>query len=224
MAEDNRVSDNSGAPARMPDFMVADAGAGTENFEVKDIAWMGDDGASEDYVDQFLEKVGFDRRSPFELLLLAINDANPISNRPTREVRLEQALAALTGDGRRKRGMDEKDDYDLLLQMGWEYHCDFWRLRHPPEIGPIARRCIECLPAKDPRRNEGMVDVISAVKRLRNKFAENKDLYIARATSQMDHRRMDKLRALAEIVERMQELGIPANPEALAPDIFHLPK
>jgi hypothetical protein len=217
----------------MPEFMKADVGRGTEEFKPEDLPWMGDEGDLDS--DQLVSHLGHDPLSPLEYVLLAIIDAHAQKPAPqpkskdapkrspgkgremTRGARLEMAIAALTGSILRKRGMDEKDDYELLLQIAWEYHCRFWAAnRTPPEIDPIIRARVERLPPQDPRR---LAITSSVVSRLRRKFLKNKDLLLARAAEQRNLRRMDRLRELETILLRMKSIGIPIDLSVLRPPI-----
>jgi hypothetical protein len=220
------LQDTSPPPdEEMPAFMKAAVGNETTDFEPEDLPWMGDKGGL-DY-DQLLAKLGHDQLSPLEYILLALIDAHQAQapdpkskNSPEREVirkaQLEIALGALTGRLQRKRGMDEKDDYELLIQIAWGYHCRFWANdRTPPPIEPIIRACVEALPPQDPRRK--MAEISSVVSRLRKKFLKNKDLLLVRAAEQRNFRRMDQLRELETILLRMRGLGIPIRPQRAAP-------
>lgn len=200
----------------MPDFMKADRGRGLETVE--DIAWMGDDGKLDS--DALLTDRGYDPLPELHYILLAIIDAvqEPAKSGASREVRLETALAALTGSMRGRRGMNKKDDYELLIQIAWEYQRRFWADDcASPEIDPIIREAVDRLSPGDPRRN--MATVASVVTRLRRKFVRDKNLYIVRATEQMDPRRMDKLYAIHDILRRMQDLGIHVDLSVLRPSI-----
>jgi hypothetical protein len=235
---DNRSKASASAPEEIPAFMKADS-SGMDKWGPDDLPWMGDKGDLD--VEQLLAEPGYDPPSPLEYILLAVIDGNPVQpaperkstkprkqspnkrdsgSRSTREGRLETALAALTGTIRRKRGMDEKDDYELLLQIAWKYHCLFWTNGNKPaEIDPIVRACIEPLPSKDPRVQ--MAKTSSVVARLRKKFLKNKDLYLVRATEQRNIERMDRLKDLEAILKRMEKLGIRLDLGALRPLVIY---
>src|SRR4051812_19531805 len=145
-----------GASTQMPEFMRDHAGRGKETgFGPEDLSWLGDDGNLN--FEQLLAKRGFDPLLPLEYILLAIIDGYPTDGTDRgskRQRRLETALAALVGPEQRKRGMDEKADYELLLRMGWQYHCLFWNSGgKPPDVTNLAKRCYEDLPTDDPRRH-----------------------------------------------------------------------
>ena len=204
----------------VPAFVKAHARRGTEDFGPDDLPWMGDKGDLDP--DQLLKERGFDPLSALDYILLAIIDAHPPKPSPkcktkvTRQARLEEARAALTGTLRRKRGMDEKDDYELLLRIGWQYHCLFWENGcSPPEVDPIAKACVEDLPLEDPRRR--MAETSSVVARLRRKFIKDKDFYISLATEQRNINRMDRLIKLEGILVQMKDLGIAADRGVLSP-------
>ena len=198
----------------VPDYMQGHAGRGVENLGPEDCAWLGKDGNIDP--DEILKANGYDPDPPLELILGAIIDAHPAKD--SRQDRLENALEALTGV-KRKRGMNSKNDYDLLLQIAWEYHVAHLNgEEYETEVAPIAKRVIERLPPNDPRKPRA--GLISVIRRLVRKFNKDRDLLLTRATSQMDWFRMHDVNAIRDVVKKIEELGIPANVGSVKPRLF----
>jgi hypothetical protein len=103
--------------------------------------------------------------------------------------------------------MDNKDDYDLLLEVAWRYWRQWCQTRSSPEVAPIVREVIDSLPEADPRKRHAAP--ASTVRRLSDKFKENRDVLLARVTSEQEWERLDIVRATNEIIERMADLKIP---------------
>src|SRR5436190_24114586 len=92
----------SGPADDIPGFMEEHAGRGMESTGPTDLPWMGDDGNLD--FERLLAEHGFDPLLPLEYILLAIIDAHPAEGTDesaNRQARLEKALAALVGSGRR---------------------------------------------------------------------------------------------------------------------------
>ncbi len=178
--------------------------SGKEGVGPEDATWIGEDGELDPSA--LLHELGYDPDPPLVLILLAIIDAHSSVESSDRQDRLEQALKALTGV-KRKPGMDNKDDYDLLLEVAWRYWRQWCQTRSSPEVAPIVREVIDSLPEADPRKRHAAP--ASTVRRLSDKFKENRDVLLARVTSEQEWERLDIVRAINEIIERMAGLKIP---------------
>ncbi len=198
----------------LPEWAKGNEGKGTENISPDSLGWIGDDGRL--YGDDLLSEQGFDPDPPLELIVLAIIDAHPVENNTDRQERLEIAMEALTGS-RRKRGMNEIDDYDILLEVAWRYFLEFVdQGMSPPKrrITPIVRQVIEQLPKDDPRLR---ATLDSNVRRIQRKFTRDYDLLLRRVTSERDWHRMDIVGEIYKIVDRMGDLGIPVDKRSIGP-------
>ena len=115
----------------LPEWAKGHEGEGMENISTRSLGWMGDDCQLD--VDDLLSEKGFEPESPLELILLGIIVAHPVDNGLDRQERLETALNALTGK-ERKRGMDDVDDYDLLMDVAGRYFEEYLENNdHPPK-------------------------------------------------------------------------------------------
>jgi len=123
-------------------------------------------------------------------------------------------MNALTGK-HRKRGMKKLDDYDLLLEIAWNYHVHQVEGNgQPPAIAPIIGRIVEALPLQDPRIAAGTDSII---RRLTRKFKADKDLLVTRAVLQMNFDRMDRLHIITDVALQIKTLGIPLDLTAIRP-------
>jgi hypothetical protein len=172
----------------------------------EDRAWLGDESTLDS--EALLKTAHHDPELALDLILLAIIDAHPKENQPqSRLERLDRARAALTGV-ERKRGNDDKDDYDLLLAIAWDYFVAWAPGQKSPALAPIIRRRVERLPQKDPRRG---ISAEADVHRLRRKFNASRDLLLARVSSDDDHDRMDRIRAFNHLIELLHQGGVPVT-------------
>ena len=115
--------------------------------------------------------------------------------------------------------MDKKDDYDLLLQIAWEYFVAFWKSGgKEPEVAPIVKRIIARLPQTEIRKFHAESDSVTS--RLGRKFRKERDVLLARVSSQIVWNRMDKLRDISDVVKRMRTLGISVRLETIEPRLF----
>jgi hypothetical protein len=162
--------------------------------------------------DEIIKKHGYDPLTPLELLLLAIIDAHKLRTPAERANRLYRALNALTGH--RKQGRASVDDYPVLLDIAWRYHrIHFRKPGNEIDLAPIIRASIGSFP--NAPRSENAWD--SRIRRMRRKFVAHKDVYLVRATSQDDWKRMDTLRILTSVAEQLRSIGVPIELATIAP-------
>ena len=188
----------------MPPYIKKGGGRGASHLGPNDLVWLGEDGELDP--DEALNRHGYDPTPPLSIILSAIIDAHPIEGGDTKEARLEKALKALTGR-KRMRGMDTKDDYDILLEVAWDFFVSFIENNGAePEVKPIIRKHIEQLPENDPRRY--MAEIDSVFRRVSRKFAKEKDLLLARVTGDSNYDRMDTISLIKNILAQFEKLGI----------------
>ena len=172
------------------------------NITVEDLVWIGPNGEVDP--DVILKKHGYDAVDPLTSVLKAIIKGNPIEGKDDTE-RLEIALEALIGT-RRKRGMDElNSDYELLVEIAHRFFRAFHQNNHrEPDLAPIIREVIAPISGRDRRK---LADEVSVLRHLRGKFNMNKDLLLARVSSEQDWNRHDFGRTVDTILQNLEALG-----------------
>lgn len=186
-----------------------------DNFGPEDVTWRGDNWDIDS--DELIKEHGYDPVPPLHWILLAIIDAHPSPKHPDdRNRRLHEALRALT---QTRGGRPLTDDHDLLLEIGWRYHVAKYETGQTPELRPIVRDIVETLPPDHPRIRH--IEKSSLIKKLEDKFKANKDVIIARATYDKDRNRMDIAQAVSQVIERLNDLGIPADKSAVQPRVLN---
>ncbi|MCO4317329.1 hypothetical protein M8997_009060 [Phyllobacterium sp. 21LDTY02-6] len=170
------------------------------NLTKDDLVWIGSDGMLDPTI--ILAESGYDPSDPLSKILLAIIDAHPSTLKHSRIDRLESALSMLLGR-ERKRGMNDKDDHDYLMQIARLYFQKYIETgRTEPSLAPIIRQVIGSLKDKNSSEQDTLV------RRLRGKFNANRDRYLVWATTEDDWNRMDESRLVHKAIEAMQALGI----------------
>lgn len=180
-----------------------------DNFGPEDVNWQGKDGKSDP--DRILSEHGHDPVSPLAWILSAIIKAHPVQDqKKNSNMRLKTALTALTGI--KKLGRNPVDDSDLLLEIGWRYHCEYYGKGWgpvKPELRPIVKAVVkELAPERHEKRN---IDDHSLIEKLEDKFNKDKDVWATRAVADNDYDRMNIVRATCLVIEQLNKLGIAAD-------------
>lgn len=195
--------------------------SGTEHLGPEDTVWLGSDfridpetGLGTGGIDAsaLIAEHGHDPDPVLHWILLAIIDAHPQKNHEkTRLDRLWKALSALTGETRTKA----IDDYSLLLEIAWQYHVACFEEGKFPKLRPIVSRVVSKLP--EGFLKERNIQKQSLIEMLEDKFREQKELLLVRATSDNNWNRMDTARAVRGVLKELNKLGIKADSNAIAP-------
>jgi hypothetical protein len=208
-------STNNSAPSYLDKYQGP---SGKEGWGQEDVTWLGEHGKLDPA--ELLKDKGYDPEPPLEPILLAIIDAypgedvtDPQEQAKDRQDRLTRALSALKGK-ERKRGMKERADYDLLLEIAWRYWDEWYRTHSTPDLAPLIKRVLADTPRLPQHAN---TELDSIVRRLRDKFEKNRDLLLARVTSENDWSRLDTVREINQIIDRMAALGIRVVPHSAKP-------
>lgn len=193
---------------------------------IEDVNWLGPDGEL-DFADD-LKLSGYEPESPLRLIIRAVIAADRDPNlAPTAWAgialaREEAALAALIGGpgpGRR-----EADDYDLLLEVARKFLAAFWADDAPrgsmikeklwePSLARIIKTVI---PDDHPLIRQRGVDGPEGLRKLlERKFRKQKDLLLARASSDFNDDRLGRHRKVKAALKALEELGIASDPSAL---------
>lgn len=198
----------SATPEEIPPYLSETKAKAKVELGLKpeDRVWTGDDGELDPGA--LLREHGWHPEAPLTAILLAIIDAHPLPEGPTRAERLEVATEALTGV-RRKRGRDKSDDYDLLCVVARRYWAEWCKGERNPAVDTIARSAFNALPADDQRRQHATT-LEAHVKRIATEFRLHRDLLLARVTLEDDWNSRDTARAVTQAVEALRALGIPA--------------
>ncbi len=204
--EDKRVGKCDGDVP--PEWMHDSIGRGLENLTPHDTVWLGDDGSLDE--DEAIRKYGFDRIEPFALLLKAIIAAHSDEDRS--EERLEVALDMLLGRKRRE-GRDPEDDYDILLEVAWRYHQKKFRGVENVAVAPLVRASLIAFGQSHPSPELEQNDI----RRIRDKFAKNKDALLTRVTHEPDEERRLTFVTLAQVADGLERLGVPVDRKMIRP-------
>jgi len=186
-----------------------------QEFDPNDLAWIGVDGEGD--FDRLLAERGYEPEPPLQLIVRAIIAGNgPAEVWPRR--REEKALAALTGSSR--PGRRAADDYDLLLEIARHWRLEFWRShgrQHSPgetswepPLDPIIRAVIP--KGYDKSRN---VEAANIRKVLARKFRNDRDLLLARVSSDDNYDRLNMLQRIQDLIRELGRLGISASDKVL---------
>jgi hypothetical protein len=134
---------NNSAPSYLDKYQGP---SGKESWGQEDVTWLGEHGEIDPA--KLLERKRYDPDPPLEPILLAIIDAypredvtDPEEQASDRQQRLKRALSALTGK-EQKRGMYERADYDLLLEIAWRYWDEWFRTRSIPVLAPLIKQVL----------------------------------------------------------------------------------
>jgi hypothetical protein len=185
--------------------------AGKENITAEDVYWAGEDGQVDS--EAILRKHGYDPAGPLELLLMSIIAKHPDHHRTPQE-RLSMGLDALIGQ--RRTGRRPNDDYDLLLEVAWQYFTRSFGGEERIDLAPIIRDCLASHSGATSTSHRRSIDgENSEVKRLKRKFEKQKDLLLVRVTAEMDPDRMDMVRAVRRIASALQRLGVDLDPTVI---------
>ncbi|MBZ0217184.1 MAG: hypothetical protein K8F25_11560 [Fimbriimonadaceae bacterium] len=195
-----------------PYYLKGDEVVGLKNMGPEDTVWIGEDGKLDP--DVVIADYGHDPETPLVWIVQAIIDAHPSDN-PWEDhpKRLRQAISVLTNSG--GAGRSPVDYNDLLLEIARRYYASHYEEKKEPELRPIVRAVvIEMGVDVISRRN---IQRDSLIEKLEDKFNADKDLWLSRATMDDDSNRMDKARAVKNIIKEMNKLGIEANVEMVKP-------
>ena len=191
-----------------------------------DLSWVGAEG-EEDFT-AALASAGYEPEAPIRLVIRAIVAAHAKSETPEADRarvardREEAALAALVGGpgpGRR-----QSDRYELLLQIARKFLEVFWAEDAPrglvvkgkawqPALDPIIKAVV---PDDHPLIAENNLDGGDNLRKvLRRNFTDQKDLLLARASSDNNMDRLDQRIKLKAALKALEDLGIASDLAAL---------
>jgi hypothetical protein len=184
------------------------------NFGLEDIAWAGGDSD----VEELTSKFGQDPFSPLQMLLFALIKGNSPDVRPHEILtRTQKALTAITGKPASK-GKPKSDYHLLLLEIGWLYYAELFDNGLKDEgikLREIIRSVIHRnLAAIEKQKNVAPENLERVLER---KFNKNKELYLARATTDNDWGRMDGFSDLSKGLKLLAKAGISIDPNAVQP-------
>ena len=210
MAEDEEI------PEYLKRLSLAGPIKSDDGFGPEDMVWTGRKGELDP--DDFIGEHDQDPFNPLQLLLMAlVRGQTPDASSQEVLSRTQKALTAITSETP-LRGAIERDYHDLLLEVAWRYFealiannmndGDF-------AVQPIVRDVLggdaEGISA------EHGIDSKNLERNLVNKFVENKDLYLSRATMDDDWDRVRSFPELNAAIESLATAGIPIDQTALKP-------
>lgn len=176
----------------LPSFMKGDTGMGKEAIGPGDVFW--------DLEGNGPVSVGYDTRTPLELLVTAIVNAYPHGqDRDDTDSRVSAAMCALVGRAP-ARGRPRSNDENLLLSIAWHYHCALVEGQEV-DLSALIRRTL-----LDEGYSEDLVSRSEDgdnrhVRRLRSAFESQKEALLMRATHENDWERMRAFTMLHELFE-----------------------
>jgi hypothetical protein len=195
--------------ADIPEFLQQYAGLGTENIGPEDCSPLY---ISETELDGIIREKGFDPFDALDMLLMSIITA--YSDDRVSE-RLAEAKSALINE-KCPTGRPSVDDYDILMDIAWEYHSRQVR-NQKINRSEIIRECYRRRHPDAPSLDRFPESENSEVKRIRNKFEKEEKLLLARVTSEMNEDRMYAVRAVTQIAQTLSKLGVKVNLESIRP-------
>ena len=180
-----------------------------------DVVWMVRDG--EGRLRTPLPKLGYERYSPFDLVLLAIIRAHPKEGGKAPDEseygRLRQARTALFGEPGLDLGLSRADD-EILLRVARQVFEDIFAGKGGEvELAPLIRRF--AAPHYKPEelvRTEQYEN--SIVRRLITHFEKHRDEYLTRVTTPDYYARARIDRTIDEIFDRLELLGVSVDRKA----------
>lgn len=206
------------AAQHLPDFMRADLGRGKENITAADVEWVGEDGKLDE--DALLAKHGYEPETALDMILRAVIAAHPKRN-SSLAARLEFAKSALFGNA--PRGRRTSDDYEILLDIAWEYFNEQFKFDEPKpfkevELAPLIRKALEkryAAPHRTGARAESGEN--SDVHRLARKFSKDRNVLLIRVASEMNADRVDFTKKVRKVARRLQQLNVELDIDLIRP-------
>lgn len=181
-----------------------------DNFGPEDVYSSGEKGDLDSEV--LLAKRGYDPHPPLTLLLSAlIKGHNPELSDNELKKRLREVVASITNENKTGRG--HVDDNDALLEIAWAYHSANYEINLKGEgaikLRPIVRKIVD-QKFSDVFKSRN-IEKDNYIRKLEDKFNDDKDLYLSRATHDDDWGRTDKIQQLSKLVKQLGSLGIPVD-------------
>ena len=125
--------------------------------------------------------------------------------------RLREVVASITNENKTGRG--HVDDNDALLEIAWAYHSANYEINLKGEgaikLRPIVRKIVD-QKFSDVFKSRN-IEKDNYIRKLEDKFNDDKDLYLSRATHDDDWGRTDKIQQLSKLVKQLGSLGIPVD-------------
>lgn len=175
-----------------------------KNATLDDYVWLGENG---DIDTSSLKTELFGPEAALNQILGAIIDAYPREDRASREVRLADAVWALTGAPSSKRGPKERSSDDRLLSIiAREYFKDVYRLT--PRKRKLATLIRLALRETGVDRELNRSDIAPEIRRLRDKFHLRKDKFLVEISEQSEVEAYKHSRLLATAMQTLNALGI----------------
>lgn len=190
-------------------FMLEDTDLGKEIIGPDDVNPLY---ISETDLEEIVRKNGFDPFDALEMLLLSVIKAH--SNDRISE-RLAEAKSALTNE-KHATGRPSVDDYDILLDIAWEYHSRQVR-NQKINKSEIIKECYRRFYPNTPSLDRSPDAENSIVRRIMNKFDKDRPLLLARVTSEMNEARMNTVLAVRVIAQSLSELGVKVDLKSIRP-------
>ena len=208
--------DVEGSLKAIPDYMLADAGKGTETISTRDCGWIGRDGELYDVpLSAFdLEATPLDRAVAIAKAAGAVKNHLAAANATASKLRTEH-------DAHTRGPKRHVDDY-LLCRIAARYHKKFFKNAYKyPDLDPIIRVVIRaCAPKSGPERQSDN----ALLTRLRRKFNDRKnDLLSAVGAEDQPERGPGLARARQEL-DDLEQQGIPIDRSRLDPALSRRPK
>ena len=217
-----RITEDDEVPEYLKKLPKGDPLKLGDGFGPEDIAWVG----GELDVEVLTSEHGQDPFNPLHLLLFALISGNDPDARPHEiRSRTQKAIAAISGKPAPK-GRPKSDYHSLLLEIAWLYFLEVYKngMREKViEKNGKQKKDIELLQIVKSviNRNRAVIERTANVdtehleKTLERLFRENKNLYLARATTDNDWGRMDGLSDLRNAMKLLSKAGIPIDQTAV---------
>lgn len=190
-----------------------------DNFDHTDVVWTGADGEVDP--DELIAAQGREFRTPlFQVVLALVAGHQP--DLLTHELAAKARKACGIIDGiASKGGRPPENDGTLLMEIAYRYHEALYRTDAGPsgtvEIAPIVRAVVKDFGMETARSRYVSPD--SLEEKLARDFRENKDLWLARVTTEDPYyspARFSELKTLEAGLEALARAGVKVDPTKVA--------
>jgi hypothetical protein len=175
-----------------------------KNASIDDYFWFGEDGNLDATA---LKAKLFSPEAALRQILGAIIDAHPREDRASRDVRLADAIWALTGKSSSKRGPKEaSSDEQLLSIVAREYFRDVYRLT--PKKRSLAALVRLALRETKVDSELNRLEIAPEIRRLQKKFKLSKDELLVAVGEQSEVEAVEHRNLVMKTLEALSALGI----------------
>lgn len=187
-----------------------------DNFGPEDTYWPGKNGDLDS--EALLQKHGSEWNTNLDLLLTSlIKGQAPDLNDIEFQNRLRVVKKTILS--RSERGRSKNDDGNAILEIAWKCHQRMYQENTTNikdiKLRPIVRQVVEMFYSEVPVKRNITQD--SYIEGLEEKFMQNPDLYLSRATRNQEWERTLPFKRLKKIGDQLNALEIPCDTSVFRP-------